>query len=234
MVNIKQNECPTEKLEEQLKRHEVDRDMSKLQPHIMKATATLGIDLPPIVIVPYLSYALPQWAVLDEYNPAFGAKYSAGVNFLPLENLIVMTNRSALRAALLYEGAPEAFKMPDVFPDSVFLFSLLHELRHSWQYKHAREDFYSGPNARGDSYLTDISEIDADAFALAYYRHCTTFSIPSDIELILKQDDGRRDKLARIYEKQLFGSIRKGNKGKKKSRRKSSGKQFHRNKSKRK
>lgn len=49
------------------------------------------------------------------------------------------------------------------------IFNMAHELRHVYQYQHKKRTYYSRPNAgTADEYLIDKSEIDADAFAIAY------------------------------------------------------------------
>ena len=81
-------------------------------------------------------------------------------------------------------------------PEKVFVLS--HELRHAWQKKY-HKDTYDTYNVSGIDVLSDLSEVDADAFALAFFfSESTPFSsddIPGlyhEISLRNKYDGGQR------------------------------------------
>lgn len=63
-------------------------------------------------------------------------------------------------------------------PEKLFL--LAHELRHIWQKKYAKNTYYEH-NAICLETLTDIAEIDADAFAFSYFFSDRTFFTYADI-----------------------------------------------------
>lgn len=84
------------------------------------------------------------------------------------------------------------------------LFTIAHELRHVWQKKY-HENVYYKTNAINMEVINDISEIDADAFAISYiFSNQTPFTyadMPNGLEEICLQataDNGKRWK--RSYE----------------------------------
>ena len=60
------------------------------------------------------------------------------------------------------------------------LFTILHEMRHSWQKKYHAKTYYK-KNAVGMEVIHDPAEIDADAFALAYIFSSKTSFTPKDL-----------------------------------------------------
>ncbi|OON84764.1 hypothetical protein BXO88_15710 [Oribacterium sp. C9] len=78
------------------------------------------------------------------------------------------------------------------------VFTMAHELRHVWQRKYEKGKYYSY-NATGMDVINDPSEIDADAFAMAYFfSDKTPFTgndLPNTLENIFFQsiaDGGKR------------------------------------------
>ncbi len=82
------------------------------------------------------------------------------------------------------------------YPEKHILFLLLHELRHFWQYHHYHSKYYAGTNARGDAVINDNAEVDADAFAMAYYFHLgyTLKDLPRHAAIAMSEDNGKRYK----------------------------------------
>ncbi len=56
-----------------------------------------------------------------------------------------------------------------IFDDTDIIESMLHEIRHVWQKNYHKDIYYAEENAiSNDEHMEDISEIDADAFAISY------------------------------------------------------------------
>ncbi|MBR0308954.1 MAG: hypothetical protein IJH92_08685 [Mogibacterium sp.] len=167
---------------EALKPFEVDRDLSEVMVHLKKAAAILGVDIPEIAVVPYIYDTRGQTIFAKEYNPCVDFDYyHGGKNFLPEQNLIVIADNYPARDLYAQQGLLNevtAQALPVKIPDSLILFTLLHELRHSWQHEKRPQEYYSKPNAISTAeHFKDPSEVDADAFAMTFIKKYTHINI---------------------------------------------------------
>ncbi len=84
----------------------------------------------------------------------------------------------------------------ELMPKNHLLASILHELRHVWQYTYEPKRYYGSKNAITEiDHLTDESEIDADAFAMYYSLMVLdnkNEDIPEFIQIAYKMDGGKR------------------------------------------
>lgn len=82
----------------------------------------------------------------------------------------------------------------------------LHELRHRWQEQYEYEKYYT-TNAVGQETINDISEIDADAFAMAYMDACTKYQNELYMQIMkgyMQLDNGKRAQRKKAIETMYF------------------------------
>lgn len=125
-----------------------------------EVTIFLGIKGLNIRIVPYIYNSPTIYAMGISSMPVEGVlveEYCKG-SFIESENTIYLA-----RYALVDDMHSLMFDDKDIIE------SMLHEIRHVWQKQYHEDIYYAGSNAiSNEEHMDDISEIDADAFALAY------------------------------------------------------------------
>lgn len=139
-----------------------------IRKHLFTASRMLKIELPVILSADYIANYEEDGQMMRHVLDTIGvndvpasAQYD-GAHSLPNENRILL-------------GMYDPYTKRELSEDEQ-LFLLLHELRHFWQYIHRSDIYYSTPNATTDlTHLDDISEIDADAFALVFMRTQTQY-----------------------------------------------------------
>ena len=159
---------------------------------IRGAAEYLKIDLPTINYYPYVfssPHGGPGQGCCDK-----AAIVSGRVSIDWLTTGISFHEQNKIMASYFDPLCGEAYGDVDI------IFTLLHELRHFWQYKYEREKYYGMPNAvTEEDHLSDISEIDADAFALAYGIFVLGYKneeIPMLFQAQYGLDKGKRKKRA--------------------------------------
>lgn len=130
--------------------------------HLAKSVSKiLKIDCPKIEYVDCLydtpdgicSVNAPYLDTIPQTNTYIGAFFDTHNTIYITRKFPIFTNKNQVQFDDLQ------------FNDQAYL--LIHELRHIWQHKYYF-DLYYAYNARGFEVLDDISEIDADAFALLF------------------------------------------------------------------
>lgn len=183
-----------------------------IKPYLNEIADILNIEIPAIKSVACL-YNNPQKnrieAQLDLNISEIPANASFNGAYVPddrpiiyiAEKIPVVTPNNSLFFANLSDGER--------------LFLLTHELRHIWQKKY-HNDMY-GYNAVNTETITDISEIDADAFALSYvFSEKTPFTandisnIQSELCLQATADKGARwERAKELSDEYKFGNFEK-------------------------
>ena len=179
----------------------INYNLTNISPYIDEAKTILKINIPKIVIVPYLADHGGKLNVMEDTyfdikEP--GTYYRFG--YYDDENGVIYITRFNP-----YHKEP--------YSDAQILVIILHELRHCWQSEYKRDEYYNGVNAVGMECIKDPSEIDADAFAVAYMEESKTPYERKDymrnMDVFMAKDGGRRKKrineLRRhmCYEKQI-------------------------------
>lgn len=97
-----------------------------------------------------------------------------------------------------------------------FTFNLIHEIRHVWQKTYHKNTYYNAPNAIGFEVITDVAEVDADAFSITYL--CENLKLSenelrenfSEFWLQSSLDGGARiDRISKIAKKSTLKKINK-------------------------
>ncbi len=152
-----------------------------------KATKFLGIKKLNIRIVPYIYNSPTIYAMGYSAAPIKGVlveEYCKG-SFIESENTIYLAR---------YAPVDDMHCL--MFDDKDIIESILHEVRHVWQKEYHKDIYYSGDNAISNKeHMEDISEIDADAFAIVYALHELGFEnedISLDLTYKYVNDGGKR------------------------------------------
>ncbi len=180
--------------------NEIDAQSKAIEFYVKDISGILDIPYPDIRFVHFLyrTYSddsgwSPIVAQLDSEkeklpaNPSFlGAYYDDTYNtiFISLNHMVYDSKHNQMSFISL-TGA-----------DCIYI--LAHELRHVWQFNYEKEKYYSS-NAIDMEAIQDESEIDADAFALAYVFSDKTSVSHKDLKANLQQihlqgtlDNGKR------------------------------------------
>ena len=170
-------------------------DMEQMTKCIKELEEILDITAPKIVFVPYSADWEGNNIVLDGFEPK-----------IPLENYKLgyydPTNEDTTLTVCVYD-----FYTQELLSLSELVFSVAHELRHTWQFTHKRETYFSTQNALGAmECVLDASEIDADAFAQAYTKHKGLYN--KECQLMqyefMRLDGGQRKKRALMLQGAYF------------------------------
>lgn len=158
----------------------LDYDWSKVQNHLDDAAALLDVTLPPIHVVPYM---------VDNGIHFFLSDGKLG------NDLSYYTGYFDPNTEEIFVGRYNP-QTKHLHTDEEMLFTALHELRHVWQKRHHEDIYYDEPNAVAYETIFDNSEVDADAFAIAYLQQRTAFEkkayMTENITNYLLLDGGRR------------------------------------------
>ena len=146
-----------------------DPKYTEIHQQLIAASKFLNVQLPSIYLVDYMAN------IEDENgNMMLCAMDSIGVNDAPIDAGYVLAHFDH-NSHIILHGMYVPYHKREL-TDAERLFLLLHELRHLWQFAYHSDAYYSAPNAVNElEHLNDLSEIDADAFALAYMRTHTTY-----------------------------------------------------------
>ena len=159
---------------------------------LKSAAELLGVEMPRVVYVPYMSdykvFAMSD--ILPKVSPEY---FVAG---------IWEENYNTIYLAI-YDAAFELrFGSQRIMNEGMLAFTALHELRHAYQKANEEEKYFSGENAVGlKAHLDDDSEIDADAFAIAYYLNNINPNLDSmgeAVQVLCNIDSGKRAR--RVHE----------------------------------
>lgn len=136
--------------------------------YIYEVASVLQIEIPNVKTVALLYESMASGRklvygvnVLNIDEIPTDAEYKAGYYDDKNDTIYISTK------ALVQDSAEVSSKYVNLTFQEQF-YVLIHELRHVWQRKYYYSKYY-GHNAVGLEYLHDPSEIDADAFAIAYY-----------------------------------------------------------------
>lgn len=139
-----------------------------VDPYIRKAASLLEVDIPKVTIVNYIYEDTSKNGnnifATDLFDPTMIPR---NANFL---GSFYPNNTNEIYFALYVPIKNPPQKDTDFAvctPQDLFCVAL-HEIRHVWQKKYHYEEYYR-KNAVGLEVITDIAEIDADAFAIAFY-----------------------------------------------------------------
>ncbi len=166
-----------------------------------EACKFLGISNIRIRIVPYIYNSPTIYAMGYAASPVEGVlveEYCKG-SFIEQESTIYLA-----RYALVDKSHCLMFDDKDIIE------SMLHEIRHVWQKEYHENIYYAGENAiSNEEHMEDISEIDADAFALAYFLFVLGYEnedLSFDMGYKYISDGGKRKQRAcEIVEEYRFG-----------------------------
>lgn len=149
----------TAKMLRWIRKHGVSRNLDAIRPNLELAAQMLGVDLPAIQLVPYMVDYAGDFMVFDapcheleQGDPALGRYIS--------DDLVLV----GCYDPVTYEE----------LADAEILVICLHELRHMHQHTYQPE-IYGKTNTWGIDSVYDISEIDADAWAMAYMHTFTSY-----------------------------------------------------------
>ena len=132
------------------------------------------------------------------YNsPTFGAIGIANtkIDGVPVEEYCLgsyMENENTIYLAQLLPTHEDII----VFPNTWLIETMLHEIRHVWQKKYHSDIYYENDNAiAAEEHFDDISEIDADAFAIAYeFFILGNKELSPSLQYMYMCDNGKRGK----------------------------------------
>lgn len=158
-------------------------DFTNILPHLNEVKAILKIDVSEIIIVPYLVDNNGVIEVMDDtYYDIKGQGIVYNIGFYNNEN------------GILYISYYNHYSK-EPFSESEILITIIHELRHRWQAEYKYDKYYNGNNAVGIEHVSDISEIDADAFSVAYMNSKTSYEKRNymwNMNVFLAMDGGNR------------------------------------------
>jgi len=144
---------------EQIRHMHIAGALDGIQSHIRHAGELLKIEVPEIVVVPYQYDFMGQHKIVDVwYDEILLGDPSMGY-FVPSAGIIISRFNP-------YEKVPVA--------EPELLASIIHELRHVWQYTYHRTEYYQN-NTVGEATIKDPAEVDADAYAMVYMRNYTLY-----------------------------------------------------------
>lgn len=166
-----------------------------------EATLFLGVKDLNIRIVPYIYNSPTIYAMGYASTPVKGVlieEYCKG-SFIEKENTIYLAR---------YAPVDEIHSL--AFDDTDIIESMLHEVRHVWQKEYHEDIYYAGDNAiSNEEHMEDISEIDADAFALTYFLFVLGYEnedLSFDMGYKYISDGGKRkQRTCEIVEEYGFG-----------------------------
>lgn len=139
-----------------------DYDISNIEIYMNEIADILQIEIPEYHFVPYMADTSEGHMILEEYEPRYLNNYVLAYNY-DNQPLIHFGIYNPMSQSLIGEG--------------FMLYTIAHELRHEWQKKYHYDLYYGKQNAVGIETINDPSEIDADAFAMAYMRQKTSYAI---------------------------------------------------------
>lgn len=189
-------------------------DTDEFKEHVKEIVKMLNIDIPTIQSVAYLFVDAAGYT--NRVSEFIRSAVPNNVNFIG--------GYSSEETGIIYLARRvPTFSPSDLQPrfkkltmaESIYI--IAHELRHSWQNMYHKQLYYNY-NARNFDIIDDISEIDADAFAIAYvFSNKTNYfakDFPNQIDEICLQcalDGGKRwnqsYKLAKEYGLTELGKI---------------------------
>ena len=180
---------------------DVVNDVTTVNSHISDVLSILKISFPKLETHKVMFWQGNNLAAIDTNNHSdlpVGYEYLGGY-FEPNNNTIYLSEN--------YDHKDYKLLKESLVPrtDAEILYGLIHELRHVWQYTYERNKYYS-QNAFGLSVVNDPSEIDADAFAIAYvFSDKTQYTakdfpnMTNEINLQGTLDNGKRWNTATKY-----------------------------------
>lgn len=159
----------------------VDFDFSNIGHYINEVKDVLEIDVPLINIVPYLVNCDGQIQVMHDVI--------FDINEQELEYTTGFYNEKEIYIGRFSHMTKEPLS------DAEILITIIHELRHCWQAKYKHDKYFNGDNAIGIQHIRDNSEIDADAFAIAYMNSKTQYDRSTymlNMNILMAMDGGSR------------------------------------------
>ena len=158
----------------------------EFEKEIEKIVSFLKLEMPKIYMYPYL--------FSDEEHGQGGCPEKAvEEGTIPITSLVGGITYADRNTILLGYLDPLTKKPYD---KKQIIVHFLHEIRHIWQFKYHYKQYYSEKNAIGEEeHISDISEIDADAFSLAYSLTILNYEnedIPQAITREYATDGGKR------------------------------------------
>lgn len=172
----------------------VDYDLTKFSEHIQAIKEILDIEIPEIHVVPYMVDYEGLHRLLDK-KPADAQ--------IPVKcsNLGYTNDDGSIHIGAYH---PITGKLNT---DALVLTTIAHELRHVWQKTYEYNTYYKKNALGGIECISDISEIDADAFALAYMKNRTSYPASEYMEqlnLYMSFDRGARKNRSRMIKNKYF------------------------------
>lgn len=162
-----------------ISKFEIKYNINPIMGYLNKAAELLNITIPLIIFVPYL-FDADGYVQVSEHRISGNKCTYLLAYFDDSNNTIYVACKN-----------PET---NEIRGEDLVLFTLLHELRHVWQFKNHHDTYYCTPNSVGRECIFDEAEIDADAFALYFIDARTPFSRP-DVAKFMPQlimDNGAR------------------------------------------
>ena len=169
--------------------YSVNYNLDKLMPYIKEASEILQIELPEINMVPY---------IIDD---GINIKVVGTCSYTDNNELGYTTEKGAVHI-----GVYDPIKPGHFLHEAIILATIIHEFRHLWQKKYHNDEYYEH-NAVGIACITDISEVDADAFAMAYMQKRTSYKesdYMKEFNKFMKMDFGARKKRFWTIRKEYF------------------------------
>lgn len=152
-----------------------------------EAAALLRLDGIDIKIVPYIFNSFTIWALgfSDERIPE-----------VPLHEYCKGYYSEKDNTIYLAKYAPVSQDQDIDIGNKGLIETMLHEIRHIWQKEYHKDTYFSSDNAISiEEHLCDISEVDADSFALVYMLCVLGYEntdISFDMMFMYSNDNGAR------------------------------------------
>lgn len=172
----------------------VNYDLSKFEQHIQAIKELLDIEIPEMHVVPHMADYNDNHILLDK-KPE-----DAGV---PVECSVwgYLNDDGSIHIGAFHPMTGE------LNTDAIILTTIAHELRHVWQKTYEYNTYYKKNAFSGIDCINDISEIDADAFAMAYMKNRTSYPASEYMEQLnvyMSFDRGARKNRSRIIRNKYF------------------------------
>lgn len=172
----------------------VDYDLTKIEEHIKAIAELLGIEIPEIHMVPYMVDYNDGHMLLDKKPEDAG---------IPVEysELGYANEDGSIHIGAYYPITGE------LNTDAFVLTTIAHELRHVWQKAYEYNTYYKKNAMGANECISDIAEVDADAFAMAYMQNRTSYPASEYMEqlnIYMSYDRGARKNRSRMIRNKYF------------------------------
>lgn len=172
----------------------VNYDLTKFKEHIQAIKELLDIEIPEIYVVPYMAEYAGFHRILEEKPEDVG---------IPVECSVWghLNDDGSIHIGAFHPMTGE------LNTDATILTTIAHELRHVWQKTYEYNTYYKKNAFGAIDCINDISEIDADAFAMAYMKNRTAYPASEymeQLDIYMSFDRGARKNRSRTIRNKYF------------------------------